>query len=127
MEEHEKRELEQAEAAVEEAEREIKAATQDLGKAQHDLEHAEAEIHEIEKKHHEIHFFLDGEPCKTDRRELTPNQILLDFGHADTSTHYLVQIEGEKKISYQGKGDIPIKLQNGSRFQIISVGPTPIS
>jgi hypothetical protein len=76
--------------------------------------------------HHEIHFFVDGEPAETDQKELTPNQIIKNFGDKDPATHYLVQV-GPPRISYQGKGDEPIKLHNGERFQIISTGPTPVS
>ena len=77
--------------------------------------------------HHEIHFFLDGEPHETDSRELTPNEIIKDFGKKDPATHYLVHIEGHHRISYEGKGNEPIKLHNGERFQIVSTGPTPVS
>ena len=77
--------------------------------------------------HHEIHFFVDGEPHETDRRELTPNQIIKEFGQKDPATRYLAQIDGQRRISYQGKGDEPIKLHNGERFQIVSTGPTPVS
>ena len=78
--------------------------------------------------HREIHFTVDGEPCETDQRELTPNQIITQFGHKDPKTHYLVQIEGQHhRISYQGKGDEPIELHDGMRFQIISTEPTPVS
>jgi hypothetical protein len=76
---------------------------------------------------HEIHFTVDGEPCETLERELTPNEILLKFAGKDPATHYLVQIQGEHRISYQGKGDEPIKMHNGMRFQVISTGPTPVS
>ena len=77
---------------------------------------------------HEIHFLLDGEPETTTEDELTPNQIIENFAHLDPKTHYLVRMEGGKKIeSYQGKGDIPIELHNGMQFQVISTGPTPVS
>jgi hypothetical protein len=78
------------------------------------------------KKDHEIHFFVDGEPVETDRREMTPNEIISEFGKKDPATNYLVQI-GPPRISYQGKGDESIKLHEGERFQIISTGPTPVS
>jgi hypothetical protein len=78
-------------------------------------------------RHHEIHFFVDGEPHETDKRELTPNEIIKDFGEKDPATHYLVRIEGHHRDSYEGKGNDPIKLHNGERFQIVSTGPTPVS
>jgi len=75
---------------------------------------------------HEIHFTVDGEPLETRDRELTPNEILRKFGK-DPATQYLVQIKGHERISYQGKGDEPIKMHNEMRFQVISTGPTPVS
>lgn len=92
------------------------------GPALHSADH-----HQHHGHHHEIHFTVDGEPFKTDQRELTPNEIIREFGHQDPNTHYLVQIKGGEKISYQGKGDEPIKLHDGMRFQVISTGPTPVS
>jgi hypothetical protein len=84
-------------------------------------------LHPATVHHHEIHFFLDGEPQETDKREHTPNEIIKDFGHKDPATHYLVRIEGHRRISYQSKGEEPIKLHDGERFQIVSTGPTPVS
>lgn len=91
-----------------------------------DLQH-EGHQHPMPHHHHEIHFFLDGERHETHRHELTPNEIIREFGHKDPATHYLVRIEGHHHISYRGKGDEPIKLHDGERFQIMSVGPTPVS
>lgn len=77
--------------------------------------------------HHEIHFFVDGEPYETDKQVLTPNEIIREFGQKDPATNYLVQIDGRQRISYQGKGDEPIRLHDGERFQIVFTGPTPVS
>lgn len=85
------------------------------------------EPHQSTGHHHEIHFFVDGEPHETDQRDWTPNQIIREFGEKDPATHYLVRIEGHDRISYQGKGDDPIKIHDGERFQIVSTGPTPVS
>jgi hypothetical protein len=76
---------------------------------------------------HVIHFTVDGEPQETLERELTPNEILRKFAEKDPATHYLVQIQGNHRISYQGKGDDPIKMHEGMRFQVISTGSTPVS
>jgi hypothetical protein len=84
-------------------------------------------VQPVKHHHHEIHFTVDGEPFETDQRELTPNQIILDLGHRDPKTNYLVQIDGHHRISYQGKGDEPIEIHNGMHFQIVSTGPTPVS
>jgi hypothetical protein len=78
--------------------------------------------------HREIHFTVDGEPVETRHRELTPNQIIVEFGHKDPKTHYLLQIgDHHHRISYEGKGDEPIELHDCMRLQIISTGPTPVS
>src|SRR5579883_2457487 len=78
-------------------------------------------------KAHLIHFQLDGEPETTDQEFLTPNEIIKDFGKKDPATNYLVQIKGHEQISYKDKGEIPIQIENGQRFQIVSTGPTPVS
>lgn len=75
----------------------------------------------------EIHFSVDGERYETQERTLTPNEILRRFAERDPAMHYLVQIEGNRRTSFEGKGDTPIKMENGMRFQVISTGPTPVS
>ncbi len=113
--------LERAEVEVREAAGELKAAERDLARAEHDLVEAEAE-------RHEIYIFVDGERHEVKKRDTTPNEIIREFGGAlDPSTHYLVRIKGHEKISFQGKGNEPIRLHNDERFQIISIGPTPVS
>ncbi len=76
---------------------------------------------------HEIHFTVDGEPYESTQRELTPNEIIKRFAQKDPATHYLVQIEGHHQESYKDKGDVPIKMHDGMKFQVISTGPTPVS
>lgn len=75
----------------------------------------------------EIHFSVDGEPYETTEGSLTPNRIIREFAELDPSTHYLVQIHGHERTSFEGKGDEPIQMENGIRFQVISTGPTPVS
>src|SRR5690349_3993697 len=89
----------------------------------------EASEHHGHRDHHhdQIHFFVDGEPHKTHQEKWTPNEIIRKFAEKDPSTHYLVWIHGHEKESYEGRGDVPIKLHNGMRFQVISTGPTPVS
>jgi hypothetical protein len=79
------------------------------------------------KPEHKIHFVVDGEPEETEQRELTPDQIISEYGKRDQSVNYLLQIQGNHSISYRDKGSEPIKLHNGMQFQIISLGPTPVS
>lgn len=76
---------------------------------------------------HEINFTVDGEPYETEKKEMTPDEIIREYGAKDPANNYLVQIKGGHKTSYQGEGSEPIKLHNGMQFQIISVGPTPVS
>jgi hypothetical protein len=116
------------------ARREIEAAKADMTKADeeikqsvHELEKAEADLEEARRHPHVIHFTLDGEEEETEQREWTPNQIIEKFGYRDPSTNYLVEIEDHHKESFQGKGDIPVKLHDCERFQIVSTGPTPVS
>lgn len=85
------------------------------------------QLREAEHHHPEIQFTVDGEQYETRKRELTPNQIISEFGKKDPTTNYLVEIRGTHKVSYQGKGDQEIKLHEGESFQIVSTGPTPVS
>lgn len=74
-----------------------------------------------------LEFEVDGEDYYTHAKELTPDDIIKDFAGRDPKTNYLVQIEGRKRISYEGKGDQPIKLHKKMKFQVICTGPTPVS
>ncbi len=76
---------------------------------------------------HEIHIEVDGEPYETQREEMTPNDIIREFAQKDPATHYLVEIKGHHKVSYEGKGDVPIKLHNNDEFMTIATGPTTVS
>lgn len=75
---------------------------------------------------HQIDFTVDGEPYETTDKEMTPDAILKLVGRDPTSS-YLVQIQGDHQVSYQGKGSEPIKLHKNIKFQVISTGPTPVS
>ena len=120
--------LKDAEAHLETAEADLKAAQTAERTAEDQIEEAIHEIQEAEQhRHQEIHFEVDGEPCETTRHELTPNEIIQVFGKKDPADNYLVQIIAGRTDSYQGKGDIPIKMHNGLNFQIVSTGPKPVS
>ena len=75
----------------------------------HDIEQAVEELREAEHHPREIHFTVDGEEYETTKRELTPNEIISEFGKKDPATNYLVEIKGNHKISFQGKGDEEIQ------------------
>lgn len=96
----EKQELEEAENHLKKAEADLNAARKAEEAAGHEIDEALREIKEVEShQHHEIHFTVDGEPEETERREITPNEIIRDFGLKDPSIYYLVRIEGViKKI-----------------------------
>lgn len=76
---------------------------------------------------HELTIFVDNEPFHTMRRHMTPNEIIVEAAKADPAQNYLVRIQGKERISYEGKGDEPIRLRNEMNFQVIFVGPTPVS
>jgi hypothetical protein len=80
-----------------------------------------------EEHRHPIHFKVDGEPYTTEAKELTPNEIIREFAGLDVTSHYLVEIQGHKKESFEGRGDVPIMLTEGEKFQVIRIGPTPVS
>lgn len=75
----------------------------------------------------EIHFKVDNEPETTTEPQLTPDFIITEFGKKDPALNYLVQIHGHTEVSYRDKGNVPIPISNGDRFQIVSIGPTPVS
>jgi hypothetical protein len=58
---------------------------------------------------------------------MTPNEIIEDAAKKDPATNYLRQLTPHGPINYKDKGDIPIHLRNGEKFQVICTGPTPVS
>jgi len=75
-------ELERAEANLRSAEAELHKAEEEEVAAVRKIETAVEEIKAAEERH-EIHFTVDGEPHETDRRELTPDEIIRKFGERD--------------------------------------------
>jgi hypothetical protein len=120
-------ELAEAKAHEAEADSEMKHALHDAEAAEREREKAEADLEEARRHPHEIHFEVDGDPYTTEQRVWTPNEIIRKFGERDPAANYLVRIEGDHTISFQDKGDIPIELHDCERFQIIAIGPTPVS
>jgi len=74
-----------------------------------------------------VHFKVDNERFSTDQPVQTPDNIIQTYGEKDAATNYLVRIHGHDTESFRDKGTIPITIENGDRFQIVSVGPTPVS
>ncbi len=89
--------------------------------------HVTAESQACQRPGPLVHFKADGEDYKTHAEELTPHDIIKDFAGLDPATHYLVQIDGHQKISYEGKNDTPIKMRDRLKFQIICTGPMTVS
>ena len=71
-------------------------------------------------------YTIDGETQTTTAHELTAAQILTSAG-IDTQTHYLVQMEGNQRISYEGKPGQIIHMHEHMKFISVSTGPTPVS
>lgn len=71
-------------------------------------------------------YTVDGETQTTAAHELTAAQILTNAG-IDAATHYLVQIEGNQRVSYEGKPDQTIHMHEHMKFISVSTGPTPVS
>ena len=67
-------------------------------------------------------YTIDGEPQQTTAHELTATQILQNAG-IDAASHYLVQIDGNHRISYQADPNEPMHM----KFISVSTGPTPVS
>jgi len=122
-----KNEVKEAEVGVVAAAVALEQGAEKLLEEEGRLEHGEADLEAARRQHHLIHFTVDGEECETRKHELTPNEIIREFGDLNPVTHYLVEIEHRQKRSFEGKGDTPIRMHDCARFQIISVGPTPVS
>jgi hypothetical protein len=73
-----------------------------------------------------FNYTLDDEPQSTTQHELTPQQILQNAG-IDPATHYLVQLEGNHRTSYEGKPTELIHMHEHMKFISVSTGPTPVS
>ena len=71
-------------------------------------------------------YTVDDEPQTTTAHELTPTQILENAG-VDPASHYLVQLEGNHRISYQDKPNQEIHMHEHMKFISVSTGPTPVS
>lgn len=73
-----------------------------------------------------FNYTVDDEPQSTTEHILTPTQILTNAG-VDSKNHYLVQLEGNHKTSYQGKPDEQIHIHEKMVFISVSTGPTEVS
>lgn len=78
-----------------------------------------------DKPEKQVEILVDDEPTLVDVNT-TPNEILA-AADLEPATHYLVLLRGRNKISYEGKGEEPIKVHKGETFVSLSTGPTPTS
>jgi hypothetical protein len=71
--------------------------------------------------------FVDGEKCVPSSQTMTPNELIAEATpDLDPNTHYLLRTNRGQE-SFKDKGGVPITLEKGDRFQVVSVGPTPVS
>jgi hypothetical protein len=71
-------------------------------------------------------YTVDSENQTTTSHELTAVQILTNAG-IDAGNHYLVQIDGNHRISYQNNPNQLIHMHEHMKFISVSTGPTPVS
>lgn len=71
-------------------------------------------------------YTVDDEPQATENHVLTANQILTNAG-IDPTQHYLVELKGATRESYENRGDEEIHMHQHMRFVSVRVGPTPVS
>jgi len=74
-----------------------------------------------------FNYTVDGEAQSTDQHDLTPSEILKKAGD-DPQKYYLVQIEGQKQISYKDKGNEKIHMHENMKFVTVLIqGGVPLS
>ncbi|MBU6389174.1 hypothetical protein KGQ71_01525 [Patescibacteria group bacterium] len=79
-----------------------------------------------EKAQHEIQFKVDGVEYTTTEQTLTPLGIMGIAG-VDHTNHYLVQIEGNHRESYQEKEEVVIHMHEHMKFICIYTGAETVS
>jgi hypothetical protein len=120
-------EVEKACDEITRAKHEIERGVEDLGHAEVSLKKAEEDLDRA-NHNREVRFTVDGEPFETRHPRQTPNYIIDEYSDRDPAANYLVKIKGHgKDVSYKDKGDIPITIEDCDAFQIISIGPAPVS
>ncbi len=79
-----------------------------------------------EKEHPVFQYTVDGEAQTTTEHILTPIAIMKNAG-VDPNTHYLVQMIGNTRKSYQDNPNEEIHMHNHMVFFTNAIGPTPVS
>lgn len=85
--------------------------------------------HFVVKPTEVFHYFVDGEPETTDRKELTPNQILEQAGITPVKDYYLVRVNVDgSQHSYKDTPEVPIKMTCPAvKFVSVFRGEMPVS
>lgn len=73
-----------------------------------------------------IIYFVDDEPQRANKPELTPREILTHVGK-EPCHYYLKQLVCGEDISYKDRLDCPIKMAQGMKFISIFCGATVVS
>lgn len=73
-----------------------------------------------------IHYTVDSEPQTTDRRELTPRQILVN-AKDDPAKVYLIEVKGKEQVSFKDKPDVEIHMHDGMIFVTAALGGGGVS
>lgn len=81
---------------------------------------------DVKDQHHGFTVSVDDEPYPVTEKIMTANAIL-GLVPYDIAQHYLVELKGNHQESYQGKGEEPIHLHEGSKFLSVFTGPTPVA
>ena len=71
-------------------------------------------------------YTVDDEPQSTSSHTLTVTQILSNAG-IDPATHYLVEIRGKDRESFEADPSKEIHMHEHMTFISVSTGPTPVS
>ncbi len=73
-----------------------------------------------------IEFTIDGETYSSQECELTAEDVLRLAGK-DPSTHYLVEVRGQRERHEYRDPSVAVKVHPGSKFLTIFTGSTPVS
>lgn len=73
-----------------------------------------------------IEFTVDGETYLSEERELTAGDILRLAGK-DPTTHYLVEVRGQRERHEYRDPSKTVRVHPGSKFVTIFTGSTPVS
>lgn len=76
--------------------------------------------------HDEFFIFVDGEKWNPPSETMTPNDIIIEGAQLDAETHYLIRTNRGRE-EFKDKGTIAIALHKADRYEVVSLGSTPVS